>query len=67
MTHMPRNEGRPRMKQLWREGGKVFVVFLRSCAIRSEFKQECKSKINKRFDIVPGDFEKVPYDKALPL
>ena len=55
------------MKQLWREGGKVFVIFLRSCAIRSEFKQECKSKINKCFDIVPGDFEKVPYDKALPL
>ena len=60
MTHMPRNEGRPRMKQLWWEGGKVFVIFLRSCA-------RCKSKINKRFDIVPGDFEKVPYDKALPL
>ena len=55
------------MKQLWREGGKVFVIFRRSCAIRSEFKQECKSKVNKRFDIVFGDFEKVPYDKALPL
>ena len=67
MTHMPRNEGRPRMKQLWREGGKVFVIFLRICAIRSEFKQECKRKINKRFDIVPGNFEKVPYDKGLPL
>ena len=67
MSHMPRNEGRPRMKQLWREGGKVFDIFLRSCAIRSEFKQECNGKINKRFDIVPGNFEKVPYDKALPL
>ena len=55
------------MKQLWREGGKVFVIFLRSCAIRSEFKQEYESKMNKRFDIVPGNFEKVPDDKALPL
>ena len=25
-----------------------------------------KSKINKRFDVVPGNFKKVPDDKAIP-
>ena len=63
MTQMPRNEGRSRIKQIWRESGKVFISFLRSCAIRSEF----QSKRNKRFDMVPGNFEKVRDDKAVPL
>ena len=45
------------------ESGKVFVIFLRSCVIRSE----CQSKINKRFGMVPCNFEKVSNDKAVPL
>ena len=63
MTHMPRNEEETFHQKLWWESRKVFVIFLRSCAIRSE----CQSKINKRFDMVPGSFERVPDDNAVPL
>ena len=33
------------MEQLWRESGKVFVIFLRRCSSRSETKQETRNII----------------------
>ena len=62
MTNMPRNE-REASHQTALAGKREGIRhFLRSCAIR-----ECQSKINKRFEMVPGNFEKVPDDKAVPL
>ena len=63
MTQMPPNEGEISNQTSLAESGKVFVSFLRSCAIRLE----CQSKINKLFDMVPGNFEKGPDEKAVHL
>ena len=62
MAHMPRNEGE--ISHQTAMAGK------KEC-IRQFPSQLCDkvrmyhSKVNKRFDMVPGNFEKVPDDKAV--
>ena len=56
---MPRNEWEVSHQTALE--GKVFDRFLRSCAIRSEISKQDKQTFRY---IVPGNFEKVPDDKA---
>ena len=63
---MPRNEGEISHQTALAGSAKVFVSFLGSFANCDQIRMySSKSKVNKRFDMVPGNFEKVPDDKAV--
>ena len=65
MTHMPRNEGEISSHQTALAGKREGIRQFPS-KICDQIRMH-QSKVNKRFDMVPGNFEKVPDDKAVPL